>query len=116
MSSSDNTSVPSSRRFTIRCDVVEAETQTSSGCDRHLDPAALIGLSLAYAQRRAAVPAAIAVPLTELAIQGDPACRLVADWIKTRSISTAAPSKARGRARSRFSKAAIIAATEEGAR
>jgi hypothetical protein len=116
MSSLDNTSVPSSRRFTIRCDAVEVEPQTSSGCERHLDPAVLIGLSLAYARRRAAVPSAIALPLTELAIQGDPACRLVADWIKTRLISTAATSKARGHARSRFPGTAIIAATEEGIR
>lgn len=116
MSSSDNTSLPSSQRPTFRCDAIESATAASTMCERHLDPAVLIGLSLAYARRRAAVPAAIALPLTELAIQGDPACRLVADWIKTRPISTAAPSKARGRAHPRFVKAAIISATEEGAR
>lgn len=114
--SSKDTSKPSLRRSTIRCDAVEAETQTSPVCERHLDPAVLIGLSLAYARRRAAVPAAIALPLTELAIQGDPACRLVADWIKTRSNSAFRPSRSRGRARSRFPETEIISATEEGAR
>lgn len=115
MSSSD-TSLPSSRRSTIRCDAAEAETQTSSVCERHLDPAVLIGLSLAYARRRAAVPAAIALPLTELAAKGDATCRLVSDWLATRSNSASRPSYSRGRARSRFPKTAIIAATGEGTR
>lgn len=118
MSSSDTT-LPSSRRSAIRCDAVEAETIAPSVCDRHLDPAVLIGLSLAYARRQVAVPEAIALPLTELAAQGDATCRLVADWIEKRSISgsqPSGPSRSRGRARSRFPGTEIISAPKEGAR
>jgi hypothetical protein len=80
-----NNSTPSTRRPTIICHAVETDIAVSSPCTRHLDPAVLVGLSLAYARQRAAVPAAIAVPLTQLADHGDATCRLVVDWLEYRS-------------------------------
>jgi hypothetical protein len=49
------------------------------------DPAIVVGLALKFARlhgrKRAALPFVIAGWLTELADLGDPACRLVLDWL-----------------------------------
>ena len=90
MSPSD-TSTPSPRRFAIHCHAVETGTETSSPCARHLDAAVLVGLSLAYARQRAAIPQAVAAPLNQLAEQGDATCRLVVDWLENRTASVSDP-------------------------
>ncbi|MBP2460180.1 MULTISPECIES: hypothetical protein [unclassified Rhizobium] len=84
---SSETSTPSARRSAIRYHAVETNTAGSSPCLPHLDPAVLVGLSLAYARQRAAIPAAITVPLAQLADQGDATCRLVVDWLDGRLAS-----------------------------
>lgn len=86
-----NTSTPSPRRPAIICHAVETDIAVSSPCTRHLDPAVLVGLSLAYARQRAAIPAAIAVPLTQLADHGNATCRLVVDWLEDRSAPVSDP-------------------------
>ena len=80
-----DTSSPSPRRFAIRCHPAETGTAAAPPRAHHLDPAVLVGLSLAFARQHAVIPSAVSAPLIQLAAEGDATCRLVVDWLDGRA-------------------------------